>query len=276
MRETMFAVGFHKNSKLRYLSSSLLFLLSIVAPVSAAFADASIWQGPYIGALTGFAFATNKISTNVGSVTGTSYFSNASDINSVNSSGTFSNHPNAVILGLQGGQDWAHNQMVYGIAMDYSVLPLGSSKSVSNVSYPSGSGQYSESTSMNINWLFTLRGRVGYATTIRQWPSLVYLTTGPAVTQMKVNNSFSDTAASATGGTSTSAYQIGWTAGAGLELLTLKHVSVDLEYLFVYIPKTSANSNIVAGGFGITGNSPYSTTGKFNANIIKLGVNYRF
>jgi outer membrane immunogenic protein len=200
----------------------------------------------------------------------------------VNNAGTFTNHPSAVIAGIQAGQDWAWKQLVYGVALDYSAMPFGSSQNVSNATYPSSSDQYSVSTSMSVDWLFTLRGRVGYATTLHEWPSLFYVTGGPALTQVKVNNSFSDNSSyEGAGGNSTSAYQVGWTAGAGVELLSFKNVSVDVEYSYVRMPSVETTSNIsnAQGGFGIPAqslNNPFTTTGKFSANTLKIGLKYRF
>jgi outer membrane immunogenic protein len=255
----------------------LFFSLSLISTsVSAA-----TWQGPYVGAFLGEGFGNNHTSTSTGSVTDTSYFTTPADINSVNNAGTSTKNPASMIVGIQAGHDWVWKQMVYGVAFDYSTLPLSSSTNVSNNTYPDSSDQYSIYTSMSTNWLFTLRGRLGYQTMLH-WPTLFYLTGGMALTQLKVNNSFSDNSAfSGAGGTSNSENKIGWTAGAGIELASFKHVSVDLEYLYVHMPSVKTNSSITntEPGIGIPAQSltsTFSTTGNFHASLIKLGLNYRF
>lgn len=270
---------YRKNLKLRYGFISILFA-SFFTP-SIACATISTWQGPYLGAYLGGGFGSNHTSTDAGSVSGTSYFSSTADINAVNSAGTSAKNPNTAIIGIQAGHDWVWKQTIYGIAADYGTLSLNSSKTTTNT-YPSNSNQYSVYTSMSTNWLFTLRGRVGYPTTIHDWPSLFYLTGGMAMTQLKVNNNFSDNSSSAgAGGQSTFQNQIGWTVGAGLELISFGHASVDIQYLYIQMPSlktTSSISNTVAG-FGIPANSlsnPFSTTGKFSTNLLKIGLNYRF
>lgn len=164
---------------------------------------------------------------------------------------------------------------------DYSVFPLNSSHSATNVTYPDGSNNYSVYSSMSMNWLSTLRGRIGYEASLH-WPALLYLTGGLALTQLRVNNNFNDDSSYAgAGGNSTSQNQIGWTAGAGIELASLNHLSVMFQYLYVSIPSMTTNSSISnsAGGFGIPSQSltsSFSTKGQFYSNLVTLGLNYRF
>ena len=255
---------------------SLLAGILFSLPASAS----SLWQGPYVGAYVGGGLGDSHLSTDVGSVTNASYFTTAADINAINNAGSWSKEPSTLLAGIQAGHDWTWQQIVYGIAFDYSTLPLSSSSSATN-SYADNSGQYSVYTSMQTNWLFTLRGRVGYQSTL-YLPNFLYFTGGIAMTQLKVNNSFNDNSAFA-GITSshTAQNQIGWTAGVGIEVAAYQHVSVDFEYLYVNVPsvKTVGAISNTQGGFGIPVNSmtsPFTTTADFHANVFKVGVNYRF
>lgn len=256
----------------------VVFLISLL-PVSSALAAAT-WQGPYAGAYLGGGFGSNHFSTNAGTVTGASYFTTNADVNAVNTAGSSQHSPAAAIVGVQAGHDWVWRQMTYGVAVDYSVLPLSSSKSVTNV-FPDSSDTYSVFTSMSTNWLFTLRGRVGYQAMWR-WQSLLYLTAGMAMTKLSVNNSYSDNSSLAgLGGSNTSANQIGWTAGAGVELAVFGNATLDLEYLYIRIPSLNAAASISnsAAGFGVSTNSqtsPFTTTGSFDSSVLRLGINYRF
>ncbi|MDX1902358.1 MAG: outer membrane beta-barrel protein [Gammaproteobacteria bacterium] len=270
---------YHKvSTNLRYLLPTLLLTFF---STSQAAAETSPWQGPYVGIYLGGAYGYNHASTDVGSVSSSSYFTTAADINAANSAGTFTHNPSTLIVGIDAGHDWVCKQMVYGFAVDFSTLPLNSSSTVTNT-YSGSSDQYTVFTSMSTNWLFTFRGRVGYQTTFYDKPSLLYLTGGMAMTELKVNNNFSDNAALAgTGGKSTSENQIGWTGGAGIELLSFAHTSVNIEYLYVYIPSVKTNSSISnsAAGFGIPPGSlsnSFSTSGQFHTSLLKVGLNYRF
>lgn len=262
-----------------------LVLISFLLPASAAIASTSPWQGPYIGAYVGGAFGNTHASTNAGAVTSTSYFTTGTDVNAVNTAGSFQKNPSTGIIGIQAGHDWAWKQLIYGIAADYGALPLSSSDTVTQT-YSSGSDQYSVYTAVNTNWLFTLRGRLGYETEMNfprfHWPSLLYVTGGLALAKLEVNNNFSDNSALAgAGGISTSQNQIGWTAGVGIEAMIYDHVSVDLQYLYMNIPSVKTTSSITntAGGFGIPEQSltnSFVTTGKLHANLFQVGLNYRF
>lgn len=265
-------------------SKTLRYALALLLPFSffiSASAAVSPWHGPYLGAYLGDAFGYNRASTNTGSVTDTSYFTTTADINTVNNAGTYSSNPNVGIVGIQAGQDWGWQEIVFGVAADYSTLSLGSSKRVMNATYPDNSDQYSIHTSINTNWLFTLRSRLGYQANLF-CPTLFYVTGGFALAKLKVSNNFTDNSSYlGMGGGNTSKNQIGWTLGGGIEFAVIKHLSVDLEYAYVDIPsiKTINSISNTSGGFGIAPQSltnPLSTTARFHANLLKLGLNYRF
>lgn len=256
----------------------LLFIVSIIN-LSTAFAGLP-WHGTYLGGYIGGGFGTNDFSTNVSGVTDTSYFTTTADANAVGSAGSLTNDPSSAIIGIQAGHDWIYKEMVYGIILDYGALPLSSSQTVI-ATYPDNTDQYSMHTSMRSNWLFTMRARAGYPFTLRK-PCLIYLTGGMAMANLRIKNNFFDNSALAGVGTSqTSQNQIGWTAGIGLEVAAMEHVSVSVEYLYVHLPSittvaTAANS---AEGFGIPAQSltnTLSTRGEFHTNLLKLQVNYRF
>ncbi len=259
----------------RYLF--IVFTLG-ASSVNAALPD---WQGSYLGAYLGGGFGNSDLTTHTGTVTSTSYFITTADINAVNYAGTSGNNLNTVIAGVQAGHDWVWKQMLYGVVMDYGMLSLNSTNRVNGNTYPDNSDQYSIFTSLRTNWLFTLRGRLGYLVTLR-WPSVLYLTGGMAMTQLKVKNNFSDNSSYVgTGGNTTSQNQLGWTAGAGIELLTWEHASVDLEYLYVSIPSVKTTSSIsnTAGGFGVpvqSLTSSFSTKGELYTSLLKVALNYRF
>jgi outer membrane immunogenic protein len=103
------------------------------------------------------------------------------------------------------------------------------------------------------DWLGTVRGRIGYAA----WGNWLPYITGGA--------SFGDIKATSATGTETHT-KIGWTAGAGVEYAFLGAWSAKLEYLYVDLGKASCS----AATCGVASDV------KFNANIVRAGVNYRF
>ena len=105
-------------------------------------------------------------------------------------------------------------------------------------------------------WLATGRGRIGYA-----WDHwLPYITGGAAYGSIKTTPPAPDTASEKS--------KFGWTAGLGVEYAFLGAWSAKVEYLYVDLGNTSCDSAtcVAAGGIDV----------KFNANLVRFGVNYRF
>jgi opacity protein-like surface antigen len=260
--------------KLAYIFISML-------PISApSLADTVPWQGPYAGVYAGAGVATNHLSTNTGTVTDTSYFATEVGVNAINNAGTWHQATSRGIFGLQAGHNWIWKQMVYGVALDYGAMSMSSSHNTNNT-YPDYSAQYAFSSSIETNWLFTLRGRVGYQKSL-YLPSLLYVTGGMAMTDLKINNLFTDNfSLGGSGYNGTSQNLIGWTLGAGVEIMTLKHMSLNVEYLYVDIPSITTVGSIfnAQSGFGVPEHaltSPFSSTTNFYANIVRIGCNYQF
>jgi outer membrane immunogenic protein len=101
-------------------------------------------------------------------------------------------------------------------------------------------------------WLATLRPRIGYAAD----RVLFYLTGGVAFGDIVANTTVNWQSADKTG----------WTAGAGIEGAFTDHWTARIEYLFVDLQNASFTPVAAA--------TP--VTVKFNANLIRLGVDYKF
>jgi len=99
-------------------------------------------------------------------------------------------------------------------------------------------------------WLGTLRARVGYAAD----RVLFYGTAGGA---------FGNIEQGVKGGSLASSSKAGWTAGAGVEVAFADNWTARVEYLFVALQNASFSA-------------PPATTVTFNANIVRLGVDYKF
>ena len=102
-------------------------------------------------------------------------------------------------------------------------------------------------------WLGTLRARVGYAAD----RVLFYGTAGGAFGNIEQG------AKSATSSSFASSSKAGWTAGAGVEVAFADNWTARVEYLFVALQNASFST------------AP-ATTVTFNANIVRLGVDYKF
>ena len=102
-------------------------------------------------------------------------------------------------------------------------------------------------------WFGTARGRIGYS--FDRW--LPYITGGAAFGDLKLTPNT---------GVAETKTRVGWTAGAGVEWAFLANWSAKLEYLYADLGKTTCS----ASACGV------DTDATFKANIVRLGVNYRF
>jgi len=136
------------------------------------------------------------------------------------------------------GYNWQMGQAVFGVESDIDW---------SNIRGSAVCGAFTTCETKN-DWLGTVRGRFGYAFD-RVMP---YVTGGLAVGDIK---------SSVVGVGSTHDTKAGWTVGGGVEAAIAGPWTAKVEYLHVDLGRSDA----------ILG----STT-KFNTNIVRAGLNYRF
>jgi outer membrane immunogenic protein len=101
------------------------------------------------------------------------------------------------------------------------------------------------------DWLATVRGRAGYA-----WDRVLFYGTGGAA--------FGNVQAGSTGSFDSST-QVGWTAGAGVEVALSPNWTAKVEYLYVDLGNMTCNINCATG-----------TSVSFTENIVRGGVNFKF
>ena len=197
--------------------------------------------------------------------------------------GTYAN----LIGGGQFGYDHQFsNNMIAGAEADLQGAP-GSSPAIafqSAATDPIGtpttmltSGQFRHS----LDWLGTLRGRIGILAT----PALlVYGSGGLAYGGVSLSTAYAtaDLAGvygAGSGYASHSDARLGWTGGGGVEWMFAPAWSAKLEYLYTDLGTASANT-VVAGTNSTTGAAGYayaaSTTYRFTSNLVRAGLNYHF
>lgn len=125
-------------------------------------------------------------------------------------------------------------------------------------------GPASKALVQGVNWLATLRGRMGYA----NGPLLFYVTGGAAFAD--IHNFFSPLEAATGGNYTTTA--TGWAVGGGLEGALGGGWSLKGEYIYTSFGATTA---CVAGDANCTVavaiNANYT-----NIHLVRAGVNYKF
>jgi outer membrane immunogenic protein len=220
--------------------STLLIATAIGQTVNAA--DMAI-KAPPMAPVAAFSWTGFYVGGNVGGAWGTS-----SDTNPFFAIPTTGNYNvSGVIGGGQLGYNWQSGAWVLGIETD--VDASGVKGSTSN-----GICGLVVCTTSN-TWIGTTRGRLGYAAD--HW--LLYGTGGVAYGDIK----FNDLPATSVNGSSTNT---GWTGGGGVEYAFATKWSAKLEYLYV---------DLGSVGFACTPACGTSTV-KFNANILRGGLNYHF
>jgi outer membrane immunogenic protein len=148
---------------------------------------------------------------------------------------------NGGVLGATAGFNWWVNGWVLGLEGDADGSWMDGKSAACGV----------PNCETKNKWLATIRGRLGYAAD----RVLFYATAGGAFGDIVVNTTTNWQSAS----------KGGWTAGAGVEGAFTDHWTARIEYLFVDLQNASFTP--VAG---------VPVTVKFNANLIRAGVDYKF
>ena len=179
--------------------------------------------------------------------------------------------PSGVIGGAQIGYNWqAAPNWVLGLVADIQASDLRTL--ASNTVTPAGGAATSiHSNDSRLEWFGTARGRIGYAT--RNW--LFYGTGGLAYGSVKSNLTFNciNCAPPTIWAGSTSSIQLGWAAGAGIEVGLTPNWTVGVEYLHFdlgSISTTAVPNTVAAAGTSVTANS------KFAGDIVRATLNYKF
>jgi len=243
-----------------------------VAPAYAP-APAYNWSGFYVGLNAGAALGSAHTRTNtVFSPTG--YFA----VSSTESILGFGNqHPNDTSFtgGIQFGYNWQINNTVVGLETDFGYLGLKAS-ALSRSLYPCcAPTSYAIDQSAKADWLWTLRPRVGV---IGPYNTLLYVTGGLAVTEIKGNFLFTDTFATAQESASVSKTKAGWVAGLGAETAWAGPWTVRFEYLHVSFDSASTTStNLTAFTPPIAfPTNVFTHSVSFSDEIVRVALNYRF
>jgi outer membrane immunogenic protein len=194
------------------------------------------WTGPYIGANLGYAWGESNPAT----LSGPGFRGPVGTL-----------EPEGWLGGGQIGANAQYDWFVVGLEADIQATSIEDSTAALV-----GPG-YTGRASYDIDWLSTLRGRVGVAS----GPALLYVTGGWAFADVEYN-------VTATGpmnvSMSESGIRTGYALGGGLEWALDDHWSVKSEYLYVDL----GNAAVSAPGFAAT-----TDTELHNARV---GLNYRF
>ena len=162
-----------------------------------------------------------------------------------------------VVGGVQGGYNWQWSpNWVVGVEGDFDATSMKASAAAST-------NFASFSASSDVEWLASLRGRVGYL----WWPNLMlYGTAGVAFADIRDRATFNSALLSAAVESNKS--RSGFVVGAGAEYAWSPQWTVRAEYLFYEF-----NGRTETLGTIVPVNVHWDNIG---INVIRLGANYKF
>lgn len=217
------------------------------------------WNGAYLGANIGYGTNPSDVLISPLSVSAHAIEDQTPFLLNLQSRG--------FLGGGQGGYNWQINKVIVGIEGDIDYAHL----SGANATTLEGPPNYSTSVSKNLQWLGTLRARLGKLAS----PNLlVYGTAGAAWGGAQLAFDQRNVAAFCTAnlcstGNATKT-KTGGTVGAGIEYSVNRKTTFKAEYLYLNLGNVSLNTFQDAQG-----NTNYNVSSSFVYNIVRLGVNYK-
>jgi len=233
------------------------------------------WTGFYIGANAGAIISTGSVDS--------TFYANGFPFLTNNYANPFSNHQTGFLGGGQAGYNWQTGAWVLGVETDFDGSTLKKDASVVGPGFSGLTGDWARfngdyltaNGSIKLNWLGTTRARVGWVVTPDN-RLMIYGTGGVAYGGGKADLNVYDAAGGWGWSGSQSKTKVGWAVGGGAEYAITDHITIKGEYLFTDL----GSSNTTAAGTLLTNTlfpGTYVTSKvKYEASIIRAGVNYKF
>jgi outer membrane immunogenic protein len=236
---------------------------ALVAPMN--------WTGWYIGANAGGAWGRSDTDSPISGVCTVASCFVPSAVDDINAQRSQTLSMSAFTGGVQAGYNHQFGNIVLGAEADFNSFRLSGSNSISQpfTGFPTSEPIYTNSASTN--WLFTGRGRLGYA--VNNW--LIYATGGAAVTKLSYTHTFNELTIPDAETSSASATKVGYAVGGGLEYALTRNWTVKAEYLYLDFGSITSTGRVTSTAFGTLGNV-FSHSADLTANIARLGLNYHF
>jgi len=260
---------------MRATPAALIGAMSVALSGVASAGTPDSWEGFYAGANVGYAWGSSDAVTSADCGTFVPFYFACGNQPGVQASGTGLLSPDGVTGGVQMGYNWQYQAWVYGGALDFGSFNLSKSRTGASTYVVTRPGvPYATSSSVDTDWLFTARGRLGWTAAPHL---LLYATGGLALTNLEVSNTFADTIApsAGSGASSHSKTKAGWTIGGGAEWMVAHNWTVDAEYLFLDFGSL-ATSAIVSAPGNPGAKSTLTTSSDLTAQTVRLGANYLY
>lgn len=227
------------------------------------------WTGFYVGINGGWIGSMDDGITNTGTDTGAAGVGSALAAGGIPRSISLSS--DGGLVGGTAGYNWQFNSsFVAGFEGDIDWVDAGRSASVGPIT-ALGFRPLTTYASRSLDWLGTLRGRIGFTPTD---PVLIYATGGLAVGEPSLG-----IGAVSTGGapplnafSTTATLKVGWTIGGGVEWKFAPQLSVKAEYLYADLGYVNSTINYAYGA----NTSSLTAHIRETYSIARVGLNYTF
>jgi outer membrane immunogenic protein len=234
---------------------------------SALVSPAYDWSGFYLGVNAGYTFDDDRDITTTGQAQ-----ANINNVAGGARPGRVRLDREGFIGGGQMGYNWQVSpNWVFGLEADLSYVDIR--RDVNVVTVPlNGIGLLNNTFRTRMDYLGTVRGRIGYA-----WDrTLLYATGGLAYAD--IENSVNFFGPNVQGGLlqftgSDRRTEVGYTVGAGIEHAFAPNWTVKAEYLFYDLRDNTVNVALIGNGGGGTG---YNSRFENDGHIVRAGLNYKF
>jgi outer membrane immunogenic protein len=248
-------------------AASTSFAADIAKPVYKAppvVVPAYNWTGFYIGGNAGYGWGDRDVTITHNNA---AFFGGAFAAGATPS--LYHLSTSGFVGGGQVGYNWQAGAWVFGIEGDISYTGLQETQNINTAIPPFVNGF--GSASHDLNWLATVRGRIGYA-----WDNfLVFGTGGVAWGDVEYRYSFAFPATNELYSLTTSKTQTGWTVGGGFEY-GIGAWSFKAEYLYFNLNDGGTYAAIPSGAGTIPGRTHFATFDDTTGQIVRVGLNYRF
>ena len=229
------------------------------------------WTGFYIGGNAGYGFSNREDITTTGQVAG-----NIANVVGGARPGLVNLRRDGFVGGGQIGYNWQTSpNFVFGLEADIQYTDLNRSVTVVTAPLPPGVGTLNNTFNSKLDYLGTVRGRVGYT-----WgATMLYATGGFAYGGVDNSASFTGTLGNVQFVGRDRTTKTGYTVGGGIEHMFSPNWSVKAEYLYYDLGSSNVNVALVPGLAPAPvsgGGTGYDSRFRNDGHIVRAGLNYKF
>jgi outer membrane immunogenic protein len=250
------------------------------------------WTGLYGGVQAGYGWSGDDVNTVGGPISFYDPGATAAASATMNASAAaatmdYITSPKGFVGGGTLGYNVQYGQFVWGVETDLSwadvkgTVTAGGTAPLVGFPYVVNS---SGTVEQKMDAFGTLRVRLGFLPTDKL---LIFGTGGLAYGHLESNTNIAEALAPVVPGFSmsnaigsASSWQVGWTAGAGLEYAFAPHWTAKAEYLYYDLGSISYNSGTIVGSLPPSlpaiSTAGFSSSADFKGNIVRGGLNYHF